>query len=159
MVKAKKSQKIELNMTPMIDIVFMLLAFFIMTFKIVAPEGDFSVKMPFGQSKPQDPLDTPPEPTMIKLSANSAGDLTNIMVGDTSIGDNFNQLRARIHKMANVGEAPTKASDMIVELQPDDKLRYEYTIDAITAISGFTQGGRTYPLVENIRFNARPKAR
>ncbi|HBT77794.1 MAG TPA: biopolymer transporter ExbD [Planctomycetaceae bacterium] len=158
MVRAKKSQKLELNMTPMIDIVFMLLSFFIMTFKIVAPEGDFSVKMPFGGAPPTDKIDAD-EPVRIKLIANSSGDLTNIMVGDTSIGDNFNQLRARIHKMANVGEAPTKASDMIVELQPDDKLRYEYTIDAITAISGFTQGGRTYPLVENIRFNARPKAR
>ena len=38
--------KIELQMTPMIDIVFQLLVFFIMTFKIVAQEGDFNIKMP-----------------------------------------------------------------------------------------------------------------
>ena len=38
--------KIELQMTPMIDIVFQLLVFFIMTFKIVSQEGDFNVKMP-----------------------------------------------------------------------------------------------------------------
>ena len=30
-----------LEMTPMIDIVFQLLVFFIMTFKIVSQEGDF----------------------------------------------------------------------------------------------------------------------
>ena len=38
--------KIELQMTPMIDIVFQLLIFFIMTFKIVSMEGDFNIKMP-----------------------------------------------------------------------------------------------------------------
>ena len=36
----------ELTITAMIDVVFLLLAFFIMTFKIVAPEGDFRVNMP-----------------------------------------------------------------------------------------------------------------
>ena len=43
--------KIELQMTPMIDIVFQLLIFFIMTFKIVAQEGDFNINMP--QASPQ----------------------------------------------------------------------------------------------------------
>ena len=41
-----RGQKVELQMTPMIDIVFQLLIFFIITFKIVAPEGDFNIKMP-----------------------------------------------------------------------------------------------------------------
>ncbi|NBP80347.1 hypothetical protein EBU58_06445, partial [bacterium] len=35
------ADKIDINMTPMIDIVFQLLAFFIMSLKIVQPEGDF----------------------------------------------------------------------------------------------------------------------
>ena len=34
-----EGEKIELQMTPMIDIVFQLLVFFIMTFKIVSMEG------------------------------------------------------------------------------------------------------------------------
>ena len=41
-----KDEKVEVQMTPMIDIVFQLLVFFIMTFKIVSLEGDFHVKMP-----------------------------------------------------------------------------------------------------------------
>lgn len=138
----------------MIDIVFMLLSFFIMTFKIVAPEGDFSVKMPFGGTPPTDKI-AADEPIRIKLISNSSGDLTNIMVGDKPIGDSFMQLRARIHMMAGGNEAPTEASDLIVELAPDDNLNYEYTMDAITAVSGFSKGGRTYPLVEQIRFAAR----
>ena len=42
----KAGEKIELQMTPMIDIVFQLLVFFIMTFKIVSMEGDFNIRMP-----------------------------------------------------------------------------------------------------------------
>ena len=38
--------EIKLNMTAMIDIVFQLLVFFIMTFKVVAMEGDFNIRMP-----------------------------------------------------------------------------------------------------------------
>ena len=33
-------------MTPMIDVVFQLLAFFVLTFRIVSPEGEFGVTMP-----------------------------------------------------------------------------------------------------------------
>jgi biopolymer transport protein ExbD len=46
MSACRKNDKIELQMTPMIDIVFQLLVFFIMTFKIVSQEGDFNIKMP-----------------------------------------------------------------------------------------------------------------
>ena len=38
-------KKSQLLMTPMIDIVFQLLIFFIMTFKITAPEGDFYIDL------------------------------------------------------------------------------------------------------------------
>ena len=37
----QEAEKQELNMTSMIDIVFLLLVFFVMTFKIVELEGDF----------------------------------------------------------------------------------------------------------------------
>src|SRR5688572_2642004 len=42
----KALDKIELQMTPMIDIVFQLNIFFLLTFKIVLPEGDFNIRMP-----------------------------------------------------------------------------------------------------------------
>ena len=45
-----EQEKHELNMTSMIDIVFLLLIFFVMTFKIVELEGDFSVRMPLALS-------------------------------------------------------------------------------------------------------------
>jgi biopolymer transport protein ExbD len=38
--------KVEQNMTAMIDVVFQLLTFFVMSFKVAAMEGDFNIKMP-----------------------------------------------------------------------------------------------------------------
>ena len=44
--KQSKGEKLETNMSAMIDIVFQLLIFFMLTLKIVEPEGDFNVNMP-----------------------------------------------------------------------------------------------------------------
>ena len=46
--ESQLTEKIDINMTPMIDIVFQLMAFFIMSLKIVQAEGDFDVRMPLG---------------------------------------------------------------------------------------------------------------
>ena len=50
-------------MTSMIDIVFLLLIFFVMTFKIVELEGDFSVRIPLAGSASvsREPTDLPIE--------------------------------------------------------------------------------------------------
>jgi Biopolymer transport protein len=53
--RQRLADKIDINMTPMIDIVFQLLAFFIMTLKIVQPEGDFDVRMPLEPPLPRLP--------------------------------------------------------------------------------------------------------
>ena len=44
-------EEIKINMTAMIDIVFQLLVVFIMTFKVVAMEGDFNIKLTYLGSK------------------------------------------------------------------------------------------------------------
>ena len=82
----KSTGKIELQMTPMIDIVFQLLVFFIMSFKIASVEGDFNIKMPLGAPREgvPDPHQLPP--IKLKLSANSSGQLTKIQLNQKSFG-------------------------------------------------------------------------
>ncbi len=43
--------KVEQQMTAMIDVVFQLLTFFVMSFKVASLEGDFSVKMPIAKGE------------------------------------------------------------------------------------------------------------
>ena len=36
------------SLTPLIDVVFLLLIFFLLTLKIIEPEGEFNINMPIG---------------------------------------------------------------------------------------------------------------
>ncbi len=152
----KSGEKIELQMTPMIDIVFQLLIFFIMTFKIVAPEGDFNIKMPLAsQSMGPPPADLPP--ITVRLRAAGNGELTTIQFGQQALGQDFGLLREQIRQMIG-DQAGPGGSDMEVELDADYNLRYEYIIQAVTAVSGYiTPDGHLAKLIEKIKF-APPRA-
>src|SRR5687768_11344614 len=74
--------KIPIDMTPMIDVVFQLLTFFCLTLKVADLEGDFNIKMPLSAPREGQP---PPEllpPLKLRMQANSAGDCSNLQLGD-----------------------------------------------------------------------------
>ena len=66
--KTRPPDKIPIDMTPMIDIVFQLLTFFCMTLKVSAAEGDFNIKMPLAAPKAGLP---DPEPASADESADA----------------------------------------------------------------------------------------
>ena len=145
---------VELQMTAMIDIVFQLLAFFIMTFKPPqVQEGDFDIKMPVSAPMPED---TPPEdpvvPYQIRLQANASGQLTNISVGGISdFGTSFDKLhRYFLQQVQGVG-GPA-AGDLEAEINPDYQLHYGSSIAALTAVSGDVQNGQIVKLIEKVKF-------
>lgn len=153
--KNKRDDKIELQMTPMIDIVFQLLVFFIMTFKIVLPEGDFNIRMP----PPATQQSSPPEPAPtlnLRMTAGEDGVLSSLKLGDISFEDDgefsaFDKLRGHIVGLVDDEGGPGTASEREVELQCDYDLDYEYVIQSITAISGYIQNGQRFKLIEKIR--------
>ena len=151
--------KIELQMTPMIDIVFQLLTFFIMTLKIVTPEGDFNITMPAGGSAPQDTIDDVKLPIRIKLTANEDGDLAKISRmpdggGPAEKLESFDELHELIKAEVKDEGGPGSegAKELEVELDCDYGLKYKYTMAAITAVSGIKQGEDVIKLVEKIKF-------
>ncbi len=83
----RHDEKVELMMTPMIDIVFQLLIFFIMTFKIIAPEGDFNIKMPLAAPSEGLPDDNQLPPMKIRLRATASGRLASIQLGQRTRPD------------------------------------------------------------------------
>lgn len=151
---ASEMEKVQLQMTPMIDIVFLLLVFFVMTFKIVAPEGDFNVKMPLNTptetiSDPEDIVD----PIQIRLVSDSQGRLRNILFGERSLGTDFRVLRAEVIGVVESTSSEEAREKLEVELDSDYLLRYEYTVEAMTAISGYiNQEGRVVKLIDKIKF-------
>jgi len=147
----EEAQKSGLNMTSMIDVVFLLLIFFVMTFKIVELEGDFSVRMPLAgsDSMTMDPTDLP---LKLRLQADEDGKLTTMSLNEISLGTDFDQLRANVVQLIGT-TAPAEGEDgPEIEIDTDYNLRYEYVIRSITAVSGYKDGNEVVKLIEKIKF-------
>ena len=167
------NDKIELQMTPMIDIVFQLLVFFIMTFQVVDTEGDFSIRMPL--SAPTQQIDEPPTTTIkvIMKADGEEGDLSSLRVkaegktlemNGSTAKEKYRALFNEVLKQTgDVGQGPQESAKMTeVEFDCDDELKYIYVVKAIEAVSGYNLGHgnnkRTVKLIEKIKFAA-PKGR
>ena len=149
------AEKSGLNMTSMIDVVFLLLIFFVMTFKIVELDGDFSVRMPLAgsDSMTMDPTDLP---LKLRLQADENGKLTTMSLNEINLGTDFDQLRANVVELIGT-TAPVEGEDgPEIEIDTDYNLRYEYVIRSITAVSGYKQGNEVVKLIEKIKF-AKPR--
>ncbi len=145
----------ELNMTSMIDVVFLLLIFFVLTFKIVAQEGDFNIRMPLADNAAGPPPDPTDLPFKLRLRADNNGQLADIILNDNlPFGTDWEKLRAKMvelvggaaPKVSGAGEGPE------IEIDLDYNLRYEHVIEAITATTGQKRGNDVVRLIERIKF-------
>ena len=145
--------KVELQMTPMIDIVFQLLVFFILTFKVVAVEGDFNIKMPRITSGGST-AELPQMPLRFRLLTPSDPNapFCGIRYGDQALATFEDMRNIVVQELKRRG--PEAAKDLEVELDPDYDLPYRFIIDAITAVSGYIDPGtgQVVTLVQNIKF-------
>jgi biopolymer transport protein ExbD len=146
--------KIEMQMTPMIDIVFQLNIFFILSFKIVLPEGDFNIRMPStAAARSMEVSETLPMTLVMKAGPN--GELSEMRLAGRSFGnsrDAFVKLHQQIRSMVNDAGGPGTASDLEIELDCDYDLNYEHVVRAITAITGYIENGQPHKLIERIKF-------
>jgi len=159
-IESEEPEEIQLNMTAMIDIVFQLLIFFIMTFKVVAQEGDFNIKMPLA-SQPSDevPLDEPPELIRIALRSGEEGKINTINVDDDTESQTFGpsenmflELTDYIEEKLAADGDPESSEDTEVEFDIDYDLKYSYTVKAIGAVSGKPINGQIKKLIQKIKF-------
>jgi biopolymer transport protein ExbD len=153
-------EKIEVQMAPMIDVVFLLLIFFMLTLKILAPEGDFNINMPIGQAQAEE--DSEPQLDIkVRLLANPDGTLKQVALGQRSLGNDeqvFDRLNAEIAAMVGQGAAGF-SDDIEVEIDADYGLHYSNVIQAVSACTGKIdpQTGEPITLVEKIKF-AKPRS-
>jgi biopolymer transport protein ExbD len=143
----------ELQMTSMIDVVFLLLIFFMLNFKVVEQEGDFSVRMPLAAAAAGQPDDDIQLPLTLRMQAGADGRLARLQLNDIDLGTDFNRLRTTV--LSLVGDqrgARGQDSGPELEIDTDYNLRYEHVIDAITAVSGERVGEQVIPIIERIKF-------
>lgn len=156
--------KVELNMTPMIDIVFQLLAFFLMTLNVVPDEGDFNIKMPLAAPREGLPDDRNLPPIKLRLEADSNGNLARFTYNGQPLASaidpktqqpdgGFADLQGRIIAYVGNDTGPGGVgANAEVELDCDYRLRYEYVIRAISKVSGYRTGDKITKLIEKIKF-------
>ena len=144
--------KVAVDMTPMIDVVFQLVSFFMCTLKVVAPEGDFDIRMPLGVAAAATPDDQQVPPVRVKLSAGPDGALAGIAMNGQPVGD-FEDLRKRILALVGTDTGPNSLAERTeVELDCDYGLKYVNVVRAITAVSGKVQDGQIVELIKKIKF-------
>lgn len=147
-----------MQITPLIDVVFLLLIFFIMSFKIVAIEGDFNLRMPKASAATAVP-DTPLPPIKVHLVADDAGELITIRMGETVL-NSFAELHEEVIALIGTDTGPGSLAELAeAEISGDERLKYHYVIDAISAVSGHVDRdtGQIIRLIERIRFPSPPE--
>ena len=119
-----------LQMSAMIDVVFLLLIFFVMTFQITAVEGD--VPIDTAQAASAAGGEPPREFQLyVHLRASPAGSLDYIQLDGRRL-ESIGQLRSAISEVVDT----VSPDDCHVILRSDPDLQYHHAMDAITAIRG-----------------------
>ncbi len=155
----RKADNTAADMTPMIDVVFQLLAFFVMTFKITALEADFNVKMPLSSSAVSPIDEVLPTIIQVNLRAGTERNISGIDVDTGSASQTFTgetmfqQLTTFVEStLAEEGD-PSTSGGVEVEFSIDPELRYVWTVQAMESVSGKKlPDGKVQRLVEKIKF-------
>lgn len=155
-----ENEEVKLNMTSMIDIVFQLLVFFILTFKPLVQEGDYNVRMPLATTESSE-IENPPDVIRVLLRAGDSGAIATIEVDDEvevktltgeKVEDLYAQLNEFIDQKVSAGDDPEDGVETEVEFDIDSNLKYGYTVRAIEAVSGKQlDGGKVKKLIEKIK--------
>jgi biopolymer transport protein ExbD len=156
--RAGLGDKVEQNMTPMIDVVFQLLAFFLLTFRVFAQEGDFNIEMPSSMPKPGVPDEELKQSKKLRMVANAKGELVSMHLDAINVPD-MPALSKLIRTQIGTGDVPSSSrKDAEVEFVCDPQLKYHYVVQAIDAVSGVRRAdGTVVPLIEKLKFSPPPK--
>ena len=151
----KAPEKIDINMTPMIDVVFQLMAFFLMTFKVASVEGDFNMKLPKDE-RSAGPANTQVEMIDVVMKARPDGDLAFVGVAGLPPfgGAQGGFLKLTEYVAIKVSAAKAAGQDEPeIQIDADDMLRYENIISAVSAVSShYDANGQVAPLAKKVKF-------
>lgn len=138
--EVRAPEKVDIQMTPMIDIVFQLMAFFLMTFKVATVEGDFDLKLP--------KLDRVAgggalrERILVRLEADASGDLAALriqsgprLVAGRGAPSPFRVLGEHLDRRSAEARAAGQ-DEPEIEVDADDTLRYEHIVATFEAVRG-----------------------
>ena len=130
--RAMQPASMQLNLTSMIDVIFQLLIYFIVTASFTQNEGVLAAKMPpkDGSGQP----DIPPQELVIQIEPANLDYILRIE-GDSVPVRDFTELARRLKELQfnpNVGQGVYKADDP-VRIRPEGTVRWQHVVNAFNA--------------------------
>jgi len=141
--KQMDGDTVEMQMGPMIDMVFLLLVFFMVTAKPIKPEADISIGLP-GQVSQEEVLDIPDEQRIIILKSGQVI-LNEQVLG--SPGDRTLSELALVLKRFKLASERSR-SEALVTLAPEDAVHHQRIVDVLNACAIAEITGVTFAVGE-----------
>lgn len=126
--KQRVTDTVEMQMTPMIDMVFLLLVFFMVTSKPIKPEADISIGLP-GQVSQEEVLDIPDEQRVIILESGQ------VVLNEQVLGAPEDRGLLELVKVLKRFKtaADRNRSEALVTLVPEDEVKHQRLVDVLNA--------------------------
>jgi biopolymer transport protein ExbD len=125
--KILKDEKVELQIAPLIDVVFLLLIYFMVTASLVKKEGDISFTLP-ARAEPSDSIDLPIE---VQIEIAPEGD---VIVEGMIFKSDDRDLDTLVLRLMEFREAATSSgSELIVNIMPDNEVLHGRIVDVMSA--------------------------
>jgi biopolymer transport protein ExbD len=140
----------RLQLTSLIDVVFLLLIFFVMTFRLSDVEGDHAIRarrLELAAASPA--LET--LPIHVRVAAGRDGELAAVWLNGREL-ESLAALRSVLASVSRIGDGRAEGDlDAPVRLDCDPALRYEHVIATIDAVHGYrTSTGEAVPCRRSI---------
>lgn len=133
--RPRPASGMQLNLPAMIDIIFLLLIYFVITANFMLDEGVLTTQMPHGAGEVADPLAPPPTPLNIRLAA-SSGAGVSINVADLYQPASFTELAELLESMQYDPQRQRagmyKADDPVI-IRPAGDVRWQHALNALNA--------------------------
>lgn len=115
-------------MTSMIDVVFLLLIFFVVTSTFTDEEGSLMAILPGNTTTPVHP-DPPPVPTSVELRSSDDGVTYSLSVNGARV-ESATDLSAHMTHQLRTGQM---ASDDLVQIKPQGEVRWQHVLNVYNA--------------------------
>ncbi|MFA9477340.1 ExbD/TolR family protein [Phycisphaerales bacterium AB-hyl4] len=127
--------RMQLNLAAMIDVVFQLLIYFVVTANFVVDEGVLTATLPTGTGEAADSLEPPSETLDLRLG--STGDVgVIIQLGGIGRVDTFTELANELDSLQfdpARGRHAFFAPDDPVVIRPEGDVRWQHVVNAFNA--------------------------
>lgn len=132
--RGREMGSMQLNMTSMIDVVFLLLIYFIITASFSVGEGVITAQFPVGTGE-ADPLDPPKNPIKIIVSTYGTSGCRLDVEQAATAPSTFSGLRKLLEGMQDTNGGPFSDETPVV-IQPGGQVRWQHVVNAFNAALG-----------------------